>query len=108
MTVSEDGEAAWPKLRTLADMGFDLKRWGEAVRRSGPGAISGPFIKDLGDIVDTLNADGTSFIPSEPFIRGYQAALRDAWETAERPEASDAPGGNTDTGDGEEVAAPAM
>ena len=48
-----------------------------------------------------------SFIRSEPFIRGYRAALRDAWETAERPEASDASGGDTDTVDGEEVAAPA-
>ena len=35
-------------------------------------------------------------VPSEPFIRGYQAALRDAWDTVERPEASDAPGGDTD------------
>jgi len=109
VTVTEAGEVVWPSLRSLADMGFDVKRWAEALRRASPAPMPcySPFVRDLRDMLDNLNPDGTTFTPSEPFIRGYQAALRDAWETAERPEASVAPGGNTDAVDGEEVAAPA-
>lgn len=116
--VSEAGEGIWPGLRSLADRGFDLKRWTQFVQKglamlaAGPSPFEPPewyqpFLEYLGTMLDVIDDEAYSFTPSGPYIRGFQAALRDAWETAERPEASDAPGGNADTGDGEEVAAPA-
>ena len=105
--VSHVGPAVWPALHGLAGVGFDLKRWAADLRRFGPDEQDpewyDPIVEDLGNLV-TVNQPE---VPSEPFIRGYQAALRDAWDTVERPEASVAPGGNTDAVDEEEVAAPA-
>ena len=102
--VSEHGEVVWPGLNDLAGEGFDLVRYAGSWRASVGEGVKLPdyyflFRNCFGSMFgDPPGSDGWSFTPtpSGPFIRGFQAALRDAWETAERPEASDAPGGNAD------------
>ena len=120
--VSKTGDVAWPGLDSLARQGFDLPRWAESWQKGlgmeAAGLVPGsegpfklpdwyfPFLNDLGSMLDPIGFDQWSFTRSGPFVRGYQAALRDAWETADRPEATDSPGGDAAAGDGEEVTAP--
>jgi hypothetical protein len=114
VTVSQAGEDFWLGVNDLAGMGFDLMRWAESFRQGAGVGLKLPDwyhlpLNDLGSMFyDPVGSDEYAFTRSRPFIRGYRAALRDAWDTAERPEASDAPGGNAGAVDGEEVAAPAI
>ena len=90
--VSKAGDVVWPGLDDLARTGFVRPRWAEAWRR-GLSPEEGfkppdwylPLPNDPGSLLDPVGFDQWSFTPSGPFIRGYQSALRDAWQTAERP-----------------------
>lgn len=92
-TVSRAGEVVWPGLDNLASKEFDLRRWAgsrnAALREAaaGPGPFHPPawfvpLADDLGSLLDPIGFDRWSFTPTSPFVRGYQAALRDAREAA--------------------------
>lgn len=114
--VSEAGDVVWRGLDSLARKSFDLPRWAESWREGlgmeAAGLVPGspgpfkfpdwyvPFLNDLGSMLDPISFDQWNFTQSGPFVRGYQAALRDAWETADRPEASSTPAGDTAAEDG--------
>jgi hypothetical protein len=103
-TVSEAGERLWRGLDSLARQGFDLLQWAQSWREGlemqAAGLVPGtkaefnppdwfrPLADDLGDLLDPIGFDDWSFRPTGPFVLGYQAALRDAWQAAERPEGS--------------------
>lgn len=66
----------------------------------------GPLAKDLGDLLDPIGWENLSFTPTSLFVRGYQAALRDVWEAAERPATPALSGDAPATEAGEEAAEP--
>lgn len=102
-TVSKAGERLWRGLDSLAGKGFDLvqwtRSWREILGREAAGLVAGeptgfnppewfgPLADDLGDLLDPIDFPRWSFTPTSLFVRGYQAALRDVWEEAERPPA---------------------
>lgn len=86
-TMSRAGEVTRPALGDAA--GQDLLGWARsqqaALRRAaaGPGPFDlpvwfGPLAADLGSLLDPVGFDRWAFTPALPFVRGYQAALRDA------------------------------
>lgn len=92
-TLSKAGEVIWPVLGDQASQ--DLLRWAQsrkaALRETaaGPGPFQwpawfAPLAGDLGSLLDPVGFDQWSFTPTTPFLRGYQAALRDA-QKAGRP-----------------------
>lgn len=92
-TMSKAGELIWPLLGDPAAAGFDLRSWAESQRAAlrGAAADSGtlslpawfaPVADDLGTLLDPVGYDRWSFTPTTPFIRGYQAGLREAHESA--------------------------
>ena len=115
-------EEFWLPLNDLAKDGFDLQAWAKEVKAGNKYYLFGakddpepPWFDITAELLGELIDDhGGQDAPNMAYIHGLQAAWRDAWEaqhnaweTAQRPEASDAPGGNADAVDGEEVAAPA-
>jgi hypothetical protein len=102
-TVSTAGEVAWPALADLASQEFDLRAWarsrkaelGKAAAGQPPGISTGfhlpawfaPLASDLGSLLDPIGFERWSFTPTGPFVRGYQAGLREAWEAGARPKA---------------------
>jgi hypothetical protein len=121
-TVSQAGERLWRGLDDLARHRFDLLQWAKAwkeglgMQAAGlvPGAKAefdppdwfGPLANDLGDLLDPIGWDNWSFTPTGMFVRGYQAALRDAWEAAERPGGTETSEDTRTADGGEEVAEP--
>lgn len=99
LTVARAGELVWKGLDSFARQSFDLVRWADSWREGlsmeaagmVPGVKAGfdppgwyiEFANDLGSMLDAIGLDQWSFTPSGPYVRGYQAALRDAWELAE-------------------------
>ena len=98
-TVSRAADAVWAGLDDVVDPDFDLHRWARsrkaalgAAAAGGPGARPGftlpdwfpPLADDLGSLLDPVGFDRWSFTPSDAFVRGYQAALRDAWDAGRR------------------------
>jgi len=112
-TVSKAGELLWRGLDDLARKGFDLFGWAQSWRRAlgqagmgeAPPEWWAPLVQDLGDLVNPFDV-GPMFVPTTTFVRGYEAALRDAWEAAERPQASPESRDSHIAGGGEEVAEP--
>jgi hypothetical protein len=112
-TVSKAGELLWPGLDELARKGFDLFGWAQSWRgalgRAGMGVDPpdwwDPLVQDLGDLLNPFDV-GPMFMPTTTFVRGYEAALRDAWEAAERPGAISASRDTHTARGGEEVAEP--
>jgi hypothetical protein len=93
-TVSRAGGVVWSALDNVASKEFDLRQWAAARNAAlreaaaGPGpfhppAWFAPLADDLGRLLDPIGFDRWSFTPTNAFVRGYQAALRDAWEAAE-------------------------
>jgi len=96
--VTQAGKVIWRGLDDLARHDFDLVRWargwtsglGQAAAGLLPGVEGGfdppdwymHFMTDLGSLLDPIGFDQYSFTRSGPFVRGYQAALRDAWHAA--------------------------
>lgn len=92
-------EHFWPLLDDLARRGFDLVRWardwtdgmGKAAAGLIPGVASGfsppewwrPLARDLWSLVDPIGVDEFSGTRTQAFVRGYEAALRDAWNAVE-------------------------
>jgi hypothetical protein len=92
-------ERFWRALDELASKSFDLRRfakaWKEGMRMEMAGMVPGvkagfdppdwfvAMANDLGDLLAPIDFDQWCFTPTGAFIEGYQAALRDAWETAE-------------------------
>ena len=120
-TVCKAGERLWQGLDSLARRQFDLVPWAQGVREGlamqaagqvpgekaefNPPEWWGPLTGDLGDLLDPIGWENLSFTETSLFVRGYQAALREVWEAAERPAdgtSGDAPAAET----GEEVAEP--
>ena len=69
---------------------YDLRQWAAtrqaALRAAATGpepfelpAWFAPLANDLGSLLDPVGYDRWSFTPTDPFVRGYQAALRDVW-----------------------------
>jgi hypothetical protein len=112
-TVSKAAELLWRGLDELARKGFDLFGWAQAWRRGlsyeGMGAKPpewwAPLVQDLGDLINPFDV-GPTFTPTTTFVRGYEAALRDAWEAAERPQVPRASRDTDAAEGGEEVAEP--
>jgi hypothetical protein len=74
---------------------FDLRQWAaerkSALRAAAAGsgyfqlpAWFAPLADDLGSLLDPVGFDRWSFTPTDPFLRGYQAALRDTGGTQPR------------------------
>jgi hypothetical protein len=101
-TVAEAGDDVWPGVESLARRyQFDLRAWAKSYREGMsmeaagliPGVKAGfdppdwyvTLMNDLGDLLDPIGFDQWSFTRTDPYVRGYQSALRDAWEAAERP-----------------------
>jgi Phospholipase_D-nuclease N-terminal len=98
-TLAWARDAVRPGLEDLAAVGFDLGRWAQSQKAAlgaaaaeqpgaaGPGfRLPGwfpPLADDLGSLLDPVGFERWSFTPAGPFVRGYQAALREAWEAAE-------------------------
>lgn len=82
-------ERFWVVLDGLARQGFDLGRWASGWRN---GIVDGhdepewwePLADDLGTVIDPIGFDRWSFTPTAAFVRGYEAALRDAWDAVEQ------------------------
>ncbi len=92
--VTGAGEVIWPGLGSLAGQDFDLRRWAASQQASARQAAAGtePFrlpawfarlADDLGSMLDPVGFERWSFTPSIPFVRGYEAALHDAWQATE-------------------------
>jgi hypothetical protein len=97
-TVTELGGSFWPELDGLSRRGFDLVGWATETRQELAAQLDDcrseaklefeppewfePMERDLGGLLDPFGDDAT---PARPFVRGYEAALRDAWEAVERP-----------------------
>ena len=88
-TIARSGDVIWPALGDQAGEEFDLRRWAQAQRAAVREASAGvgpfqlpawftPLAGDLGSLIDPVGYEKWSFMPTMPFIRGYQAALRDA------------------------------
>lgn len=121
-TVSKAGERLWRGLDDLARKQFDLVQWARSWREGlgmqaaglGPGEKAGfhppewfvPLADDLGDLLDPIGWDNWSFTPTSLFVRGYQAALQDVWEEAERPPGHGMSGDTPTAEAGEEAAEP--
>ncbi len=98
-TLAWAGDAVRPGLEDLAAGGFDLSRWARSQKAAlgaaaaaqpgaaGPGfRLPGwfpPLADDLGSLLDPVGFERWSFTPTGPFVQGYQAALREAWEAGE-------------------------
>jgi len=103
-------ERFWAVLDELARHGFDLRRW---VAGWQHGIVEGhgepdwwePLADDLGTVIDPNRYDRWSFTPTAAFVRGYEAALRDAWDAVEQVPVADGDAGN-DSRDGQEAQAP--
>jgi post-segregation antitoxin (ccd killing protein) len=88
--LEDVGNIDWRTMENLADHEFNLftvlEGW-----RSGwdvSNGFSPPewfqiFMKRFGAMIDPIGFDQFSFTPSRPYVRGYAAALRDAWATVE-------------------------
>jgi hypothetical protein len=91
--AEDAGELAWSFMERLADMQFDLStrlrslRDGVAPTALDPGFSPPPWFgvlaNRLGTLIDPIGFDHWAFTPTRPFVRGYAAALRDAWSTVE-------------------------
>ncbi len=90
-TLSQAGEVIRLALGDQAAQ--DLPRWAEsqkaALRQAaaGPGpfrlpAWFEPLAGDLGSLLDPVGFDRWAFTPTHPFLRGYQAALRDTQQAS--------------------------
>jgi hypothetical protein len=88
-TLSTAAGIILPALGDQAGREFDLCRWAGSQkaalrqRAAGPGPFElpawfAPLADDLGSLLDPVGYDRWSFTPATPFLRGYQAALRDA------------------------------
>ena len=92
--IEDIGELDWKLLEELADARFDLLTRLSAWQRSLTPDPSGDMTfrppgwfdvlaKRFGSLVDPIGFDKFGFAPSRTFVRGYAAALRDAWATVE-------------------------
>lgn len=91
--LEDIGDLDWAFMERLADAQFDLVAKLPAWRRGyAPGPHDPGFnppgwfvtlMKRFGSMIDPIGFDHTSFIPTRVFVRGYAAALRDAWATIE-------------------------
>lgn len=83
----------WRVLDDFAEHNFDLRRWLEGWRNGiihtpTEGRGPGPewfwkLAEDLGDVVDPIGFDRTSFRPTRAFQRGYADALREVYGSVE-------------------------
>ena len=92
-TTSAAGDVTWPALGDTASSEFDLRQWAAAQQTALRAAASGatpfrlpawfaPLADDLGSLLDPVGFDRWSFTPTDPFVRGYQAGLRNARQAA--------------------------
>jgi Phospholipase_D-nuclease N-terminal len=92
-TMSRTGEIIWPVLGDPSAAGFDLSRWAESERTELRDAAVAtgtfrlpawfpPLADDLGSLLDPVGYDRWSFTPTTPFLRGYQAGLSAAHDSA--------------------------
>jgi Phospholipase_D-nuclease N-terminal len=92
-TMSGAAEIIWPALGDPTAAGFDLRRWADAqkatlrdgARESGTFRLPAwftPMADDLGRLLDPVGYDRWWFMPTAPFVRGYQAGLQEARQTA--------------------------
>jgi hypothetical protein len=99
IALEDVGDIDWSVMEKLADAKFDLlstlsrwqNNWGHADDDEGfhPPKWFGRFMTRFGSMIDPIGIEEYNFKPSRPFVRGYAAALRDAWASIE-PEAAGA------------------
>lgn len=92
-------EAFFSELDNLARLNFNVRLWAERWRQSAGYTAAGLDVSlppgfyppswwvaladGLGALVDPIGIDEYSFQPSQAFVNGYEAALRDIWESLE-------------------------
>jgi hypothetical protein len=88
--AEDAGRLAWSFMERLADMQFDLVGRLRSLRESihTPREFRPPpwfavLADRLGTLIDPIGFDQWNFTPTRPFVRGYAAALRDAWSIVE-------------------------
>ncbi len=96
------GDLDWALLEELADAGFDLltrlSHWKNSITPYPPGEMRfsppgwfGVLVKRFGSLIDPIDLDSTPGAPTRTFVRGYAAALRDAWAMVELGQGEQAP-----------------
>lgn len=94
--LSSLDDTFWDLLDSFASHGFDLRRtiagWAAGaldleMAAAPEGACLpawwGPIVRDLGSLAD--KSGRVDYCPTDAFVRGYGAALRDAWNSVENP-----------------------
>jgi hypothetical protein len=88
--LEDIGSIDWGVMEGLADDKFDLfvvlagwRRGWDVSSGFSPPEWFHIFMKRFGAMIDPIGFDQFSFTPSRPYVRGYAAALRDAWATVE-------------------------
>ena len=98
-TLTTAGDTVRAVVGDPASLDYDLRQWAAsrqaalraAATRTEPFELPAwfvPLANDLGSLLDPVGYDRWSFTPTDPFVRGYQAALRDGCAApvpAERP-----------------------
>ncbi len=88
----------WNAFESLAAMDFDVKQWltgwrngwrdielGEAPEGARVASWLPALADYLGSLADPIGYDRWSFVPSERYVGGFGAALRDAWTKTHQP-----------------------
>jgi hypothetical protein len=101
--LEDAGSIDWAVMEDIASAQFDLfvklTRWKQAYAptRDDPGfkppAWFSMLMKRFGSMIDPIGFDGTNFTPTRKFVRGYAAALQDAWAAVMDAEQGNEPSG---------------